>query len=231
LAGPMWFSPATGDIRMGTEVLESLKDAVIKGKRDEAVSFTKEAIQKGLKGIEIIQKGLIPGISTVGELFGKGEYYLPELLVSGKSMQSALDIIEPMMTSKGESFNVGNFLIGTVKGDIHDIGKNIVIMMLKGNGWKVTDLGVDISPERFCGAIREGDYHLFGMSTLLTVTMPAAAQTIEAIKNAGLRDKIKIMIGGAPVTREFSERIGADEYAKDAWEAITKAQRLLDELR
>ena len=215
---------------MATKVLENLKDAVLKGKRDEAIRFTKQAVQKGVKGIEIIQKGLIPGIKTVGELFGKGEYYLPELLVSGKSMQSALDIIEPMMTSKGESFTVGNFLMGTVKGDIHDIGKNIVIMMLKGNGWNVTDLGVDVSPESFCEAIREGDYHIFGMSTLLTVTMPAAGQTIEVIKNAGLRSKIKIMIGGAPVTREFSERIGADEYAKDAWEAITKAQRLLDEI-
>jgi corrinoid protein of di/trimethylamine methyltransferase len=215
---------------MTSEVLESLKDAVIKGKRDEAISFAKEAIQGGLKGIEIIQEGLIPGIRTVGELFGKGEYYLPELLVSGKSMQSAMDIIEPLMSDKGESFNVGNFLIGTVKGDIHDIGKNIVIMMLKGNGWNVTDLGVDIPPESFCEAIQDGDYHIFGMSTLLTVTMPAAAETIEAIKSAGLRDKIKIMIGGAPVTREFSERIGADEYAKDAWEAIIKAQSLLDEM-
>ena len=215
---------------MHSEVLESLKDAVIKGKRDEALNFTKEAIQQGLKEIEIIRESLIPGIRTVGELFGKGEYYLPELLVSGKSMQSALDIIEPIMTSKGESFTVGNFLIGTVKGDIHDIGKNIVIMMLKGNGWKVTDLGVDIPPERFCEAIRDGDYQIFGMSTLLTVTMPAAAETIEAIKKAGLRDKIKIMVGGAPVTREFSEKIGADEYAKDAWGAITKAQRLLDEM-
>jgi len=216
---------------MVPEILESLKDAVIKGKRDEAVGFTKEAIQEGIKGIDIIKEGLIPGIRTVGELFGKGEYYLPELLVSGKSMQSALDIIEPMMTSKGESFTVGNFLIGTVKGDIHDIGKNIVIMMLKGNGWNVTDIGVDIPPEGFCEAIHDGDYHICGMSTLLTVTMPAAAETIEAIKEAGLRDKIKIMIGGAPVTQEFAEKIGADEYAKDAWEAIIKAQRLLDEIK
>lgn len=216
---------------MTTEVLESLKNAIIEGKRDEAVGFTKEAIQEGIKGIDIIQESLIPGIRTVGELFGKGEYYLPELLVSGKSMQSAMDIIEPLMSDKGESFNVGNFLIGTVKGDIHDIGKNIVIMMLKGNGWNVTDLGVDIPPESFCEAIQDGDYHIFGMSTLLTVTMPAAAETIEAIKNAGLRDKIKIMIGGAPVTQEFSEKIGADEYAKDTWEAITKAQSLLDELK
>jgi 5-methyltetrahydrofolate--homocysteine methyltransferase len=181
-----------------------------------------------LPGIEIVQKGLVPGINTVGELFSSGEYYLPELIVCGKAMQAAVDLVEPILAEQGDSFQVGKFLIGTVKGDIHDIGKNIVIMMLKGNGWEVTDLGVDIAPERFCSAIKDGDYDIFGMSTLLTVTMPAAGETIEAIKDAGLRGRVKIMIGGAPVTQEFSDKIGADEYAQDAWEAVTKARDLVN---
>jgi 5-methyltetrahydrofolate--homocysteine methyltransferase len=122
---------------------------------------------------------------------------------------------------------MGRYLIGTVKGDIHNIGKNIVIMMLKGTGWEVTDLGVDVAPETFCSAIREGAYDILGISTLITVTMPAARQTVEAITEAGFRDKIKIMIGGAPVTQEFADMIGADAYAIDAWEAVTKAKDLL----
>ena len=142
-------------------------------------------------------------------------------------MSEAVDIIQPLL-GEGAGSHTGRYLIGTVKGDIHDIGKNIVVMMLKGNGWEVTDLGVDVPPAKICEAIQNENYDIFGMSTLLTVTMPSAAETIDAIKEAGLRDKIKIMIGGAPVTQEFADRIGADEYAKDAWEAVTKAKNLLE---
>lgn len=169
----------------------------------------------------------MPAIATVGKLFGSGEYFLPELLRAGKAMQLAVDQIEPLLTSGGGNLQVGRYLIGTVKGDIHNVGKNIVIMMLKGTGWEVTDLGVDVAPERFCSAIKEGDYDICGMSTLITVTMPAARQTVEAITEAGFRDKIKIMIGGAPVTQEFADKVGADAYARDAWEAVTKAKDLL----
>ena len=169
----------------------------------------------------------MPAIATVGKLFGSGEYFLPELLRAGKAMQLAVDQIEPLLTKGERNRQVGRYLIGTVKGDIHNIGKNIVIMMLKGTGWEVTDLGVDVAPETFCSAIREGDYDILGMSTLITVTMPAARQTVEAITEAGFRDKVKIMIGGAPVTQEFADKIGADEYAVDAWEAITKANNLV----
>jgi len=213
---------------MAAELLDKLKNAIIEGNRKEAVGSMEKAIEDGIPAKEIIQEGLVPGIGTVGELFGKGEYYLPELLVSGKAMQATLDVIEPILAKEGESYHVGNFLIGTVKGDLHDIGKNIVIMMLKGNGWKVTDLGVDIPPEKICSTIKDGDYDVFGMSALLTVTLPAASETVEAIKNAGLRDSIKVMIGGAPVTQEFCDKIGADEYAKDAWEAVTKARSLIE---
>ncbi|MFC1895495.1 B12-binding domain-containing protein [Thermodesulfobacteriota bacterium] len=172
---------------MGVEILEDLRKSIIDGHHERAVGLTTEAVQKHLPVFEIIQQGIVPGIKTVGELFGVGEYYLPELLVSGKAMQGALEVIEPVLTGTGESFHIGNFLIGTVMGDIHDLGKNIVIMMLKGNGWNVTDLGVDVSPDRFGAAIDDGEYDILGMSTLLTVTMPAAAETIRALKKAGLR--------------------------------------------
>jgi len=211
---------------MTIELFEKLTKSIIEGNHEESLRLTEEAIEKNIPANSILQEGLIPGIKTVGELFSNGEYFLPELLVSGKAMSRAVDRIEPLL-SKKEAFHIGRYLIATVKGDIHDIGKNIVIMMLKGNGWDVTDLGVDVSPEKVCNAIREGDYDIFGMSTLLTITMPAANETVEAIKEAGLREKVKIMIGGAPVTQDFADRIGADEYAKDAWEAVTKAQQLV----
>lgn len=211
---------------MAVEILENLKKSIIEGNRERAVTLTKAVIEQELTANEILQKGLIPGIKTVGELFGSGEYYLPELLISGKAMQGALDQIGPVI-AEGASSRVGKFLIGTVKGDIHDIGRKIVTMMLKGCGWEVTDLGVDVPPEQFCSAVKEGNYNILGLSTLVTVTMPGAAETIEAIKNAGLRDKIKIMIGGAPVTQEFADKIGADAYGKDAWEAVTKAETLI----
>ena len=211
---------------MAVEIFENLKKSIIEGNREAAVTLTKAAIEEGLTTKEILQNGLIPGIKTVGELFGSGEYYLPELLISGKAMQGAMDQIGPVL-GEGASTGVGKFLIGSVKGDIHDIGKKIVAMMLKGCGWQVTDLGVDVPPEQFCSAVKDGDYNILGLSTLVTVTMPAAEETIEAIKNAGLRDKIKIMIGGAPVTQEFADKIGADAYGKDAWEAVTKAETLI----
>jgi 5-methyltetrahydrofolate--homocysteine methyltransferase len=211
---------------MGKEILEQISKSMIETNRKEVDRLTKQAIQDGIPAIEILEEGLIPGIKVVGQRFSEGEYYLPELLVSGKAMQSAVEQLEPLL-SKGSGSRAGKFLIGTVKGDIHDIGKNIVAMMLKGNMWDVTDLGVDVPPEKVCEAIKGGDYDIFGMSTLLTLTMPAAHETIEAIEEAGLRDKIKIMIGGAPITQEFADKIGADEYAQDVWEAVTKAERLV----
>lgn len=213
---------------MVDKTFEKLRKTIIEGKRDEAVSLTKDAIQADLSADAILRECLMPAIATVGELFSRGEYFLPELLISGKAMQLAVDQIEPLLTSGARNFQVGRYLIGTVKGDIHNIGKNIFVMMLKGTGWEVTDLGVDVAPERFCSAIREGDYDILGMSTLITVTMPAARQTVEAITEAGFRDKVKIMIGGAPVTQEFADKIGADGYAQDAWEGITKAKSLLE---
>ncbi|MFW6103140.1 MAG: cobalamin B12-binding domain-containing protein [Chloroflexota bacterium] len=212
------------------ESLEKLKSAIIEGNHDEAVTLTKEALDAGLPADDILSAGLIPGIQTVGELFEKGEYYLPELLMSGKAMSSAVSLLEPAF-ARGEAHRTGRYLIGTVKDDIHDIGKNIVIMMLKGNGWEVTDLGVDISAEEFCNAVRAGGYDILGLSSLLTMTMPNVVETIQALDRAGLRDGLKVMVGGAPVTQDWADRIGADGYARDAAGATRVAANLLSEAR
>jgi len=211
---------------MAGEELENLSKAVVEGDEEKILDLTNAALSNGISADDILKKGLIPGIRKVGELFNKGEYFLPELIVSGKAVQTAVDYLSPKF-SKGKASGSGKFLIGTVKGDVHDIGKNIVKMMFKSNGWEVTDLGVDISPEQFCTAIREGDFDICGMSALLTMTMAQAAEAIKALKNAGLRDKVKIMIGGAPVTQEYAKQIGADAYGRDAWDALTKAEGLL----
>jgi 5-methyltetrahydrofolate--homocysteine methyltransferase len=206
--------------------LLNLRKAIIEGDARKTVELTKAAIKEEISANDILHKGLVPGIREIGELFGKGECYLPELIVSGKAMEAAIEQLEPLF-GNGESFDTGRFLIGTVKGDVHDIGKKIVTMMLKGNRWKVTDLGVDISPEQFCKAVREGNYNILGMSALLTTTMPNAASTIRSLEDAGLRNKIKVIVGGAPVTQEFADKIGADAYGKDAWDAVIKAEKLL----
>ena len=206
--------------------LLNLRKAIVEGGARKTVELTKAAIKEEISANDILHKALVPGIREIGELFGKGECYLPELIVSGKAMEAAIEQLEPLF-GKGESFDTGRFLIGTVKGDVHDIGKKIVTMMLKGNRWKVTDLGVDISPEQFCKAVREGNYNILGMSALLTTTMPNAASTIRSLEDAGLRNKIKVIVGGAPVTQEFADEIGVDAYGKDAWDAVIKAEKLL----
>ena len=206
--------------------LLNLRKAIIEGDARKTVALTKAAIKEEISANDILHKALVPGIREIGELFGKGECCLPELIVSGKAMEAAIEQLEPLF-GKGESFDTGRFLIGTVKGDVHDIGKKIVTMMLKGNRWKVTDLGVDISPEQFCKAVRDGNYNILGMSALLTTTMPNAASTIRSLEDAGLRNKIKVIVGGAPVTQEFADKIGADAYGKDAWDAVIKAEKLL----
>ena len=216
---------------MSKEIFERLTKAIIDGDNKGAISFCREAVEKGLPARSVLEDGLLPGIRKVGELFSAGEYYLPELLISGMAMQAAVAELEPLLNAGGSQFQAGKYLIGTVQGDIHDIGKNIVMMMLKGNGWNVTDLGVDVPPEKICTAIAEGDYDVFGMSALLTVTLPAADETVKAIIKAGLRDKIKIMVGGAPVTQDFADKIGADGYAKDAFEAVNKAFSLIGKTR
>ncbi|MEW6186114.1 MAG: corrinoid protein [Thermodesulfobacteriota bacterium] len=211
---------------MSEKVFEDLSQAVIEGNEDKVLELTLSAIEQKLSPDDILKKGLIPGIRKVGELFNSGEYFLPELIISGDAMEKAIDRLTPLFRG-GAAKDGGKFLIGSVRGDAHNIGKNIVTMMLKCNGWEVTDLGVDVPPEQFCAAIRDGAYDICGMSTLLTMTMPAVSDTIKALEREGLRDKVKVMIGGAPVTQEYADQIGADGFGKDAWDAVTKAENLL----
>lgn len=208
---------------------EELSQAVISGDIDVAARLTDQALGEKTPVSDILNRGLIPGLRTVGDLFEKGEYYLPELIVSGDAVAKALELLEPLM-GKEDAPYMGRYLIGTVQGDIHDLGKNIVIMMLKGNGWEVTDLGVDVTPDEFCKTVAEGDYNIVGLSSLLTMTMPNAARTIEALKAVGLREKVKVMVGGAPTTPEWAERIGADAHAKDGPTAAKTAARLMGKL-
>lgn len=211
---------------MNDDFFETLKKGVIDGEVENTLTQLKKGIASGVPAEDILVKALIPGINTVGKLYSDGEYYLPELLMSGKVMEQAVSLLDPILGKK-RGDRAGRFLIGSVKGDIHDIGKNIVVMMLKGNSWEVKDLGVDVTPERFCEELKKAPYDIVGLSTLLTTTMPKAEETIQAIQQAGLRTRIKIMIGGAPVTKEFADRIGADEFATDAWEGLLKARTLL----
>jgi len=203
--------------------LNEIRQSIIKGNIDRTIEGTKAAIEAGLPAKEILYQRFVPAMETVGELFEKGEYFFPELLLAGEAMKAALQHLKPEL-SKGEASYVGKFAIGTVEGDIHDIGKNVVSMFFEANGWEVTDLGIDVPSEQFCQAVKEGDYHILGMSSLVTTTMPKMAETISLLQEAGLRNKVKVMIGGAPVTQTYAEQIGADAYARDAVEAVAKAK-------
>ncbi len=204
-----------------------LVNSVMKGDDDRAVALTRQAMEAHIPAREILDKGLVRAMDTVGNQFARGEVFFPELLISGDTMKAALELLKPEFT-QGRSAYLGKCAIGTVRGDVHDIGKNIVIMMLEGNGWEVTDLGIDVSPEDFCSAMEKDDYHIVGMSALLTLTMSNLARTMDILKTAGLRNRVKIMVGGAPVTQAYADQIGADGYAPDAAEAVKVATRLLE---
>lgn len=202
--------------------------SVTEGDAAKAERLVKTALEMNVPAEEILNKGLVAGIQVVGDKFGNGEIFLPELLVAGEAMKAAMGLLKPALARKeGGIPYVGKVAIGTVKGDIHDIGKNIVLMMLEGNGWDVTDLGIDVTPEYFCEAVRENDFQVLGLSALLTITMPAQQQTIEALKEAGLRDKVKVAIGGAVCTQQWADQIGADCFATDASEAVRKLHLLV----
>lgn len=203
-----------------------LSKSVIEGDIDRTTSLTEAILDAGVPAKDVLEKGLIPGIKTVGKLFSQGEYFLPELLMSGEAMRAALELLRPILSGE-ETPPAGKYVIGTVQGDVHSIGKDIVIMMLEGNGWEVTDLGVDVFPEEFCSAVERNDFQILGMSALLTSTIPKFAETINALKTAGLRDKVKVMIGGAPVTQALADEVQADGYAPDAAQAVIKAGQLV----
>lgn len=213
---------------MSDELFKKLSNAVIIGEPEEAEALAKQAVDEGADPLTCINEGLMPGIQKVGELFSTGEYFLPDLIIGAEAMKSALDIFEPLLTGGQEREVVGRVVLGTVKGDLHEIGKTLVGTMLTANGFKVTDLGVDVPPEDFIAAIKEADAEIVGASALLTTTMLQQEKLIEAIEEAGLREKVKVMVGGAPATETFAKDIGADGYAKDAISAVDMAFRLID---
>ena len=204
--------------------LKALADAVIKGDQSTAVEITKAALENGTPAESVLNDGLIAGMDVVGARFKKNEIYIPEVLIAARAMKMAMEILEPELVKAGVK-PVGKFLIATVQGDLHDIGKNLVAMMLKGAGFDVIDLGVDVGPEKFVEQVRTQGVHVVGMSALLTTTMPGMEKTIQALKDAGV--SAKIMIGGAPVTQGYADKIGADGYAPDAASAVDMAKSLV----
>jgi len=206
--------------------MKQISEAIVQLKWDEIATLTNEAVEAGIPALEIINQGLVPGMTVVGTKFREGEIFLPEVLLSAKTMKTAMEILLPILSQQNASF-VGRVAIGTVAGDIHDIGKNIVISMLQGNGFEVMDLGVDITPERFVEVVNNNDLQILGLSALLTSTMPMLDATVEALEKAGLRQKTKVIIGGAPVTQAYADRIGADGYGADAVAAVELARALI----
>ena len=204
--------------------LKALAEAVIRGDQNTAVEITKSALDEGTAAESVLKKGLIAGMDVIGDGFKKNEVYIPEVLIAARAMKSAMEFLEPELVKAGVK-PIGKFLIGTTQGDLHDIGKNLVAMMLKGAGFEVIDLGVDISPEKFVEQTKATGIQLVGMSALLTTTMPAMEKTVKALKNAGV--SAKIMIGGAPVTQGYADKIGADGYAADAASAVDVAKNLV----
>jgi 5-methyltetrahydrofolate--homocysteine methyltransferase len=184
------------------------------------------ALYQGIPPTSIMNNGMISAMSEVGRLFEMGEYYVPEMLVAARAMQSGMNVLKPYLTSS-EAHPAGKVAIGTVKGDYHDIGKNLVKMMLEGSGYEVIDLGVDVNPENFISAATDQKVDIIAMSALITTTMPAMRPVIELLEESGLRQRVKVLVGGAPLTEEFAQQIGADGYAPDASRAVTMAKVLL----
>ena len=207
-------------------VLATIAEALIEGDAPRVKRLTEQALEEGIPPIDVVNSGLVKGMDVVGEKFRVMEISVPEVLISARAMHTGLEILKPLLSEHNVE-PCGTFMIGTVKGDIHDIGKNLVCMLMEGAGFKVIDLGVDIPPQTFVEEVREKTPDIVGMSALLTVTMQEMAEIIKAIKKAGLRDTVKIMVGGAPVTQEFSDTIGADAYGEDARDAVEKAKALL----
>ncbi len=209
-----------------SELLAKMAESLIAGKVDEVTDLTNQALDANLSPKDILEKGLLAGMEVVGKRFKANDMFIPEVLRCAKCMHGAMEILRPLLAETGVK-TAGTFVIGTVKGDLHDIGKNLVGMMFEGAGFQVVDLGIDLEPAAFVEAIQEHKASLFGMSALLTTTMPKMAETINAINEAGIRDQVKIMIGGAPVTAEFAKEIGADAYASNAASAVDKGKELL----
>jgi corrinoid protein of di/trimethylamine methyltransferase len=208
------------------DLYEKMAQELITGNVVEVKKLTQEALDKGANPKEVLDKGLLAGMEVVGKRFKAGDMFIPEVLLCARTMHAAMDILKPLL-SDADAAGAGTVVIGTVEGDLHDIGKNLVAMMLQGAGFKVIDLGVNIKPQGFVDAVKEHKPNILGMSALLTTTMPKMAETITALKEAGIRDQVKIMAGGAPVTQDFIEKIGADAYGANAASASENAKALI----
>jgi len=205
---------------------KALSEAISKGDVNTALAETQKALDAGTSAQDILDRGLITTMNEVGDRFSKGLIFVPQMLRSAKTMQECTQLLKPFF-QEGDVVSKGKVLMGTVKGDLHDIGKNLVSMMLEGAGFTIVDLGVDVPPEHFVEKTKEVEPDIVGMSALLSTTMPAMADTIDALQKARLRKKVKVMIGGAPVTDKYAQKIGADSYASDAGSAVIKAKELL----
>ncbi len=206
--------------------LERLHEAVVKGQKKEIAALASEAVKDGISAPALVNEGIIPGMNTVSELWRRREYFVPEVMRSAATMQAGMDALKPYLVS-GEYGKGVKVAIGTVKGDIHDIGKNLVAIMLEGTGFQIENMGVDLPPERFLEAARKGA-KVIGLSSLLTTSMDGMKTVIQLFESSGLRDKVTLIVGGAPVTNDFAMKIGADYYAEDAAEAVKILNNLFD---
>jgi len=206
--------------------LNALATAIINGKAPDARALTEQALSEGVAPGDILNQGLVAGMNVVGEKFKNNEFYVPEVLIAARAMKNAMEVLRPVLAETGVE-PVARVAIGTVRGDLHDIGKNLVAMMLEGAGFEIIDLGVDVKPEQFVEAVQSKNAEVVALSALLTTTMPAMKDTISALESAGLRSNVAVMIGGAPVTQSYADEIGADGYAPDAASAVDKAKELV----
>jgi methylmalonyl-CoA mutase cobalamin-binding domain/chain len=208
------------------ELLRELYDRTLVGNAPEVLALTNAGLSQGITPESLLFDALIPALEEVGARFERGDFFVPEMLIAGKAMAGALEVLRPLLAQTGVE-PIGTFVMGTVKGDVHDIGKNLVDIMLEGAGFQVIDLGVQVPPERFVEAVEEHKPDIVGFSAFLTTTMPMFKANINALEKAGLRDRVIVMVGGAPVTQEYADAVGADGYAADASAAVVRAKELL----
>lgn len=204
--------------------LKQLYEAIVKGDAKTAHDVTQQALAEGIDPLTLVNSHMVPAMDEVGRRFECSEYFVPELLISARAMKAALELIRPLLTARGDK-PLARIAIGTVKGDLHDIGKNLVASLLEGGGFEVIDLGVNVTPERFLQTVKEKNANIIAMSALLTTTMPAMKTTIDALRQAGVRDQVKVLIGGAPITQKYAEEIGADGYSENAVGAVALAKK------
>ena len=213
---------------MSNELLAKITQSLVDGEPELTIELTRQSLEAGLEPMRIVREGLMAGMNVVGENFASGEFFLPDLIIAADGMQKAMALLEPELAKRQQAVeSAGTVVIGTVKGDIHEIGKSLVATMLSANGFKVHDMGVDVKPEAFIAKVQETGAQILGLSALLTTTMVGQREVIQALASAGVRQQVKVIVGGAPVTRSWAEEIGADGYAEDAMSAVQVARQLM----